>query len=76
MTWSTARQGLLRITLAILVGAVAVLCLSSPLFAAIVGMLTIAVVTIDIVAQRGREAPPSDPPDRITVDLSRRRRGP
>jgi uncharacterized membrane protein len=73
MTWSTARQGLFRITVATIVGAIAVLCVSSALLAAIVGGTTVVVVIVDAIAQRGRRPPPCDPTDRLTVDLTRRR---
>ena len=55
------------------VGTVAVLCLSSATLAAIVGVVTAAVVAIDMLALAPRRrGPPSARRDKLSVDLSRR----
>jgi len=69
-----------RVGLALAVGGIAVLCLSSAWLAAAVGVVTAGVVAVDMIAfSRPARRPPTDPqaaeptPDRISVDLSRRR---
>jgi len=69
-----------RVGLALAVAGIAVLCLSSAWLAAAVGIVTAAVVAVDMLAfsrppRRAPTRPPSaEPtPDRISVDLSRRR---
>jgi hypothetical protein len=54
------------------VGTVAVLCVSSPVFATIAAALTLAAVIADVVAQRGRVIQPRPEPGRLRVDLTRR----
>ena len=70
-----------RTGLAVLVGLIAMICLSSSLLAAIVGGVTVVVVAIDMLAQSRRELGPASPdpweareltPEAFTVDLRRR----
>jgi len=73
------RRLLQRVGLVIAVAAVAILCLSSAWLAAAIGVITAAIVAVDMIAfSRPPRAKPEEPdesgPDRISVDLSRRRR--
>ncbi|MDQ3335298.1 MAG: hypothetical protein M4D80_09050 [Myxococcota bacterium] len=67
-----------RVGLVVAVAVVAVLCLSSPYLAGAIGLLTAAVVAVDMIAfskpPRAEVDPPiADPtPERISVDLNRR----
>ena len=71
------RRFLQRAGLVIAVAVIAILCLSSAWLAAAVGVITAAIVAIDMIAfakpARKPEPPAEDAPDRISVDLSRRR---
>lgn len=71
------RQFLQRAGLALAVAAVAVLCLSSAWLAAAVGILTAAIVVVDMLvfapARSPAEPPGERTPDRLNVDLRRRR---
>jgi hypothetical protein len=61
-----------RAGLALAVAAVAVLCLSSAWLAAAIGIATAVVVAIDSFVFGRPPRPPTAPPDRLSVDLSRR----
>lgn len=59
------------------VGLVAVVCLSSSMFAWVVGGLTLCVVTVDMTVhgragRGGLPVPPGPTPKKLTVDLRRR----
>jgi hypothetical protein len=68
-----SRQTISRAALAALVGAIAMVALSSSIFSAIVCGVTLAAVVFDITAQRGYAPEPI--PKKLTVDLSRRSTG-
>jgi hypothetical protein len=68
-----------RVALVLAVAAVAVLCLSSAYLAGAIGLLTAAVVAVDMIAfakphrRHPTEPPLADPtPEKISVDLNRR----
>jgi presenilin-like A22 family membrane protease len=68
-----------RILVALAVGTAAVVCLSSSVFAAIIGGLTVTMVVWDVLVYRTQPiVPTSHPvtPKRLNVDLSRRSRRP
>jgi hypothetical protein len=68
-----ARHILSRVGLVLAVAVIAVLCLSSGLLAAIVGIVTAVVVAIDMIWSRDRnDGPPPAGGDKLSVDLSRR----
>lgn len=62
-----------RVALVVAVAALAILCLSSGVLAAIVGIGTAVVVAIDMLVSRDRDEPPSaSSSDKLSVDLTRR----
>lgn len=73
------RLVLQRVGLALAVAGIAILCLSSAWLAAAIGVITAAIVVVDMVAFARPPRPPTvspvrdDPPETISVDLSRRR---
>ena len=74
---SPARQLLYRLAFAVAVAGVAVICLSSVLVAAIIGVITTVIVAVDMFAfsrSTPMPRPGSEPPDpdKLNVDLSRR----
>jgi hypothetical protein len=66
-----------RVGLALAVAVVAVLCLSSPYLAGAIGLLTAAIVAVDMIAF-SKPRLPAEPepahatPEKISVDLNRR----
>ena len=68
-----ARHILERVGLVLAVVAIAVLCLSSGMLAAIVGIVTAVVVAADMIWKRDRDGdPPPSASDKLDVDLTRR----
>jgi len=63
-----------RVGLVIAVAGIAVLCVSSAWLAAAVGIITAAIVAVDMLAfsRPARKPAPDDTPESISVDLSRR----
>jgi hypothetical protein len=72
-----SRQTISRAALAAIVGAIAMVALSSSIFSAIVCGVTLAAVVFDITAQRDVLIgyAPEPIPKKLTVDLSRRSTG-
>jgi predicted acyltransferase len=70
------RLVLQRVGLAVAVAGIAVLCLSSAWLAAAIGVITAAIVAVDMIAFARPPRPPTPPaakpPETISVDLSRR----
>ena len=71
---NTMRRLIQRAGFVIAVGALAVLCLSSAMLAAVVGVVIAAIVAVDMLVLAPRRRPPADldTPERLSVDLSRR----
>ena len=65
------RRLLQRVGLVIAIAAVAIVCLSSAMSAAVVGIVTAVIVAIDMIAFT--RTPPATEAPKINVDLSRRR---
>ena len=72
------RRILQRLAIALAVVGVAILCLSSAYLAGAIGLLTAAVVAVDMIAFARPAQPPTEPPlaeptpEKLSVDLSRR----
>ena len=70
------RLVLQRVGLVMAIGALVILCLSSAMLAAVVGVMTAAIVAVDMLALAPRRAArlrlDHHTPDKLSVDLSRR----